>query len=260
MRQNRNAFMVMPFSNSVSKSVYDNCIKPVFDEFDLSIRRADDVFGTQPIYDDIVREIQSASIIIVDITDNNPNVFYELGVAHTLKKDQTIIITNQNFSSTPFDIAHFRIIKYQDSMQGSVEFKTAFRNTLKIVLNDKATLHKDEFNLIYNLYKSNDKLSQLTLLPAIKFYESIVKLEDKLQIEWKNDTENDGMFATIIDRKLIGAYIDFGYLKVNNRILSISATGEAFVRFIAAKGFLIEMVNQQKRTKEYIPWMDRNIN
>ena len=63
MSQIQNAFMVMPFSNSVSKSVYENCIKPVFVEFELTIRRADEIFGTTPIYDYIVREIQSASII-----------------------------------------------------------------------------------------------------------------------------------------------------------------------------------------------------
>ncbi|MBK6362503.1 MAG: hypothetical protein IPF52_03020 [Saprospiraceae bacterium] len=61
-------FMVMPFSNKVSNDNYSHSIRPICEEFDLEIRRADEIFGTSPIYDDIINEIQNASIIIVDIS------------------------------------------------------------------------------------------------------------------------------------------------------------------------------------------------
>lgn len=68
-------FMVMPFSDEVANQNYEHCIKPICDTFNLEVRRADEIFSTSPIYNDIVKEIQDASIIIVDITNKNPNVF-----------------------------------------------------------------------------------------------------------------------------------------------------------------------------------------
>tara|TARA_R110002020_G_scaffold343801_1_gene558139 strand:+ start:161 stop:520 length:360 start_codon:yes stop_codon:yes gene_type:complete len=117
---NKKVFMVMPFSNKVAKDAYDYSVRKICENHNLEIRRADDIFSTKPIYDDIVKEIKDASIIIVDISDNNPNVYYELGMAHTLKQNQTIIITQGEYNKTPFDIAHFRIIKYENSIEGKI--------------------------------------------------------------------------------------------------------------------------------------------
>lgn len=51
--------------------------------------------------------------IIADLTDCNPNVFYELGIAHSFKDAQNIIILKQKGSKTPFDITHLTYIEYE---------------------------------------------------------------------------------------------------------------------------------------------------
>ena len=62
----------------------------------------------------ILDGIAKSEIVIVDITGNNPNVFYELGIAHSLRTRQTIIIITQDedVSRSPFDIRHWSILRY----------------------------------------------------------------------------------------------------------------------------------------------------
>src|SRR6187399_1948531 len=153
----KKVFMVMPFSNTVAKDAYNLSIKKICERHYLEIRRADDIFSTNPVYEDIVKEIKDASIVIVDITDNNPNVFYELGMAHTLKRNQTIIITQGEFNKTPFDIAHFRIIKYENTIVGKENLEHQLDLTLKTLLTDYKTINKDIYELIINVLLAGHK-------------------------------------------------------------------------------------------------------
>ena len=91
----KRAFMVMPFSDDIVRQAYEHCVKNVFKSKGIEIRKADEIFSTNPIYDDIVQEIQNAQIIVVDISGKNTNVLYELGIAHTLKQSQTIILISE---------------------------------------------------------------------------------------------------------------------------------------------------------------------
>ncbi len=78
--------------------------------YDMPCARADSRYYTGPFIDKIRRYILEATVIIADITGNNPNVFYELGVAHALNKS-TIILT-QDIDQRPSDIQHFDMIQY----------------------------------------------------------------------------------------------------------------------------------------------------
>ena len=63
----------------------------------------------------------SSRFIIAELSHNNPNVFYELGIAHSLGK-KTICIT-QNSDDIPFDIKHLRHIKYEYTPRGMKAFE-----------------------------------------------------------------------------------------------------------------------------------------
>jgi len=53
-----------------------------------------------------VRSIQESSFLIADITPDNPNVFYEVGYAHGLKKP-TILLSDRRRDNLPFDCPGF---------------------------------------------------------------------------------------------------------------------------------------------------------
>ena len=79
------------------------------------------ILNTKSIVNYIWSLIFSAQIVICDCTGKNPNVFYELGLAHSLGK-KTICIT-QNSNDIPFDIKHLRYIKYEYTPRGMKKFE-----------------------------------------------------------------------------------------------------------------------------------------
>ena len=60
--------------------------------------------------DRIKENIQKSAIIIADLTNNNANVYYELGMAHTYNKN--VILLKQRDSKLLFDIQHIRVVSY----------------------------------------------------------------------------------------------------------------------------------------------------
>ncbi len=72
--------------------------------------RADEIAAPGRISDQILEAIQNADLVIADLTGNNPNVMYELGYAHALKKPAVIL--NQTIEESPFDVKDFRQITY----------------------------------------------------------------------------------------------------------------------------------------------------
>lgn len=78
--------------------------------------KADDIFTPTAIMEDIWEYINKSRLIVADVTGKNPNVFYELGIAHTIGKD--VIILTQNEDDVPFDLKHLRYIKYIDNKNG----------------------------------------------------------------------------------------------------------------------------------------------
>ena len=88
-QQNGKCFVLMPFANEFLE-VYES-IREVIEGYELNFvcLRADDLLGGGYIMDDVLRGIGEAEIVIADLTGRNPNVFYELGIAHirgTIKK------------------------------------------------------------------------------------------------------------------------------------------------------------------------------
>lgn len=73
--------------------------------------RADNLFEPSVIIDDIWREINKAEIVIADISIHNANVFYEIGIAHTLGK-RVILIRKDDGQDAPFDIKLWRYYNY----------------------------------------------------------------------------------------------------------------------------------------------------
>ena len=120
----------MPFDDKFN-SIYENIIKKVIEdnEFELNCRRADEIFGTRPIIEDIWEYIKKARILVAELTGRNPNVFYELGLAHAMNKN--VILITQNLEDVPFDLKHYRCLVYEDSIFGAEKLKESLKNTLR---------------------------------------------------------------------------------------------------------------------------------
>jgi hypothetical protein len=132
----RTCFVLMPFRDDLDP-VYTDHIKVVCDELHIDCQRADDIFRNTAIIEDIWEAINTAHVIVADLTGKNPNVFYEVGVAHTVGKK--VILITQSIDHVPFDLRHLRHVQYEYTPRGMDAFEQQLRNTLVTVLDEPAS-------------------------------------------------------------------------------------------------------------------------
>jgi hypothetical protein len=106
----------MPFAEEFNE-VYEHAIVPAAETAGFLCHRADDAVGPNAIISDIIESIFAADVIVADVTGSNPNVFYELGVAHTID-NKTIMICEKTDKPLPFDLAAYRVIFYRKTIEG----------------------------------------------------------------------------------------------------------------------------------------------
>jgi hypothetical protein len=103
-------FVMMPFAEPIGsyyKSIYETAITKAGLR---PIRADDEIFATGKIIDQVWDGITAAKVLVAELTGRNPNVFYELGLAHALNKPVVLVSSNQ--SDVPFDLKHIRVIYY----------------------------------------------------------------------------------------------------------------------------------------------------
>lgn len=105
-------FVIMPFKQNMDKTF--ETIQKVFEEVNIKCYRADEFILSEPIINQIINSINTSRFIIVDISNLNPNVFYELGVAHSLKDVKNVLIIKNKKTNCPSDISHLRYNEYRD--------------------------------------------------------------------------------------------------------------------------------------------------
>lgn len=93
-------------------------IKEVCESISIKCERADDIYSQRPIFSTILDSIISSEVIMADLTGKNPNVFYETGIAHSLREPQSVILISQTLDDVPFDLRHLPIVLYKlENMQ-----------------------------------------------------------------------------------------------------------------------------------------------
>ncbi|GAI12942.1 unnamed protein product, partial [marine sediment metagenome] len=65
--------------------IFNDLIKLALEEVGYDVKRADSILNQQNILKDVVRGIAEADLVVADLTGLNPNVFYEIGIAHTMR-------------------------------------------------------------------------------------------------------------------------------------------------------------------------------
>jgi hypothetical protein len=120
-------FVIMPFGEPWSDRIWET-VKGIVTEMDLLPERADNRHGPI-ITEDIWRGIVEARIVVADVTGWNPNVFYELGIAHTLGKD--VVLITQPTNRLPFDTQGYRHIIYSDNPAGVKTLKAEIPAKIK---------------------------------------------------------------------------------------------------------------------------------
>lgn len=126
-------FVIMPFGGWLD-DYYGEIYSPAIHASGLEAHRADDLYRPSTIVNDIWSYTKRAKLLLADLTGKNPNVFYELGLAHALAKPA--ILVAESMDDIPFDLRALRVIVYDkndpkwgERLQQKV--RTAIKEVLK---------------------------------------------------------------------------------------------------------------------------------
>jgi hypothetical protein len=140
MQQKKKCFVIMPVSKTKSCTarewtmIFKEMIKPAVAGSKLGFTCERSKPRTGNLIRDILNELNRADVVIADLTDMNPNVFYELGVRHTLR-NRTILIA-QDMKYVPSDLRSYWVITYKKGLSGLQDFKNGIKDTLKEMMNN----------------------------------------------------------------------------------------------------------------------------
>lgn len=247
----KKAFVIMPFDDGTANAVYEHCTKPICKEFNLEVERADEIFTSNPILDDIVSAIEKAAVIIADISGKNPNVFYELGMSHILKRKQTIMVTQDEFKGIPFDISHFRIIQYKNTIPGKSAYEKQLRDTLRNILLDYKLIYKDEFEFLLDFLISHGQETILYPLMALAKSPKPLHGEEQLFVEGHYGKISSSMIDGSTKNALL-TFINSGFAEVSGDFFILTDKGKAFVELLEEKGFVCDIVNEYILSEGYV--------
>jgi hypothetical protein len=113
----RDCFFITPLGPDDSETriradELQSIISEVLDDHSLTVIRADNIGEPGMITHQIVRAILQSRMVFADLTGANANVYYELGVAHSLNRPLVTLIDKAR--NLTFDTAHDRAIVIGD--------------------------------------------------------------------------------------------------------------------------------------------------
>jgi hypothetical protein len=104
-----NCFVMMPFGEWFDR-YYAEIYVPAIKEAGYEPVRADELFTTGSVVEQIWEQIEKSKLLLADLSGKNPNVFYELGLAHAARKP--VVFAAAQVDDVPFDLRHLRVIIY----------------------------------------------------------------------------------------------------------------------------------------------------
>jgi hypothetical protein len=113
----KECFVIMPFSETDKKKghseeywtcFFEEFLTPALSECGYRARRSEATPGN--IIEGIIQDLQGSNLVLAVLTDHNPNVWYELGVRHSLRKGTIMMI--EECQKIPFDVDKYGVIRY----------------------------------------------------------------------------------------------------------------------------------------------------
>ena len=125
--------VMMPFSAEFD-AVYST-LQKASSLVGLRCIRADNFWEHHAVIQDIVNLIARARIVICDCSGRNPNVFYEVGIAHALGKE--VVLITQSDNDVPFDLCHLRYIRYLNNKEGWMSLSEAVQSRIRTIVGER---------------------------------------------------------------------------------------------------------------------------
>lgn len=194
-RRNRpHAFVIMPFGRKQGpdgkwidfNSIYHTLIKPALEEAGFESFRADEEEASGDILTDMFQELLLADLAIADLSIDNANVFYELGIRHAFRK-RGIVHIQAGRAYMPFDIFNVRTLPYHCDDNGCPDPQFLDKDKSALIKMVEATwksnrnmVHSPVFNLLSGLPEPNRK--DLRTPQATGYWQEYNALQSRIAI------------------------------------------------------------------------------
>ncbi len=132
-------FVIQPFDGGAFDKRFDDVLEPAIQAASLRAYRVDRDPAVTVAIDAIETGIREASACLVEISTNNPNVWFELGYALACRKPVVLVCTAERATPFPFDVAHRHIIRYRtESPSDFALFSDEITERLRAVLHKES--------------------------------------------------------------------------------------------------------------------------
>lgn len=165
------AFVVMPFGKKKGgdgslydfNAIYAQLIKPTLEAAGFEAFRADEETVSGDILTDMFQELLLADLVLCDLSIDNANVFYELGIRHAFRK-RGVVHIQAGRAYMPFDIFNVRTIPYHVTPEGipdpaflDKDRASIMRVCIDTWKSDQDAVHSPIFNLLTGLSEPDRK-------------------------------------------------------------------------------------------------------
>jgi tetratricopeptide (TPR) repeat protein len=202
------AFVIMPFGKKKGadgsiydfNAIYSQLIKPALEMAGFESFRADEETTSGDILTDMFQELLLADLCIADMSIDNANVFYELGIRHAFRK-RGIVHIQAGRSYMPFDVFNVRTIPYHITPEGVPDpaflekDKAAISRTARNTWgSDVEAIQSPIFNLLDGLTEPNRRALQTPL--ATGFWREYNEWKERVTIAERQKRIGDILLLT----------------------------------------------------------------
>lgn len=191
----KKCFFVCPIGNeesvgrSRSNKVLNHLIKPVCENLNYDVIRSDKENENDRIDFRIIGHLKDDYLVIVDITDHNPNVFYELGFRCAL--DLPYILIAEIDTPIPFDITTINTLFYDiKDLDRVEEFKKSLKERIEKIPKDIKLETKEDAPTVLEAEKITRSIDDLLIYISRKFDNMEKKSNEILSSLQKDNTES----------------------------------------------------------------------
>ncbi len=207
-RARPHAFVVMPFGRKPGKdgqwidfnAIYNDLIKPALDLAGFEPFRADEASTSGDILTDMFQELLLADLVIADMSIDNANVFYEIGIRHAFRK-RGIVHIQSGRAYMPFDVFNVRTIPYHLDSSGKPDPEELVKDIQAIARvcrdtykSDQDAVHSPVFNLLTGLGEPERKHLRTPL--ATGFWREHNEWQARLEIAQREKRIGDILLLT----------------------------------------------------------------
>jgi tetratricopeptide (TPR) repeat protein len=202
------AFVVMPFGKKKGgdgspydfNAIYQTLIKPALELAGFEPFRADEATSSGDILTDMFQELLLADLVLADLSIDNANAFYELGIRHAFRK-RGIVHIQAGRAYMPFDIFNVRTLPYHITPEGvpdpeflEKDIQSIARMTRDTWASDRDAIHSPIFNLLTGLEEPDQKALRTPL--ATGFWREYKEWKERVTIAQRQKRIGDILLLT----------------------------------------------------------------